>query len=199
MSSNTEDRRYQNSAKKIHDALACLLEKKNSADISDVTIQEICEKAGVTRGTFYRHYKSISAIIVEAEDYLFSEYIKILYGTPESERIPKRLVRNILEIVGKNRAYFRMVFARYDYRLMLKIFEITKPLLQDSWKHLNYTHDRELLDKMYYFCAYGLIGEVKHWVIEKNCDSALIDEYTDFIFDLAHNGMNHFTDQDPSC
>ena len=186
------DGRYQGTARRIHTSLEALLEQKLTADTSDITIQELCQKANITRGTFYRHYKSISAVVAEAEQYLFSEYVKVLYSTPEAEREPRNLIRSILEIVGKNKTYFRMVFARNDYNLMMDIFKVTKPLMQDTWKNLNYSADSYILDKMYHFCAYGVIGIVKHWVIEQNCDSSLIDEYTDFTLNIAHDGMNSF-------
>ena len=184
MDRKLQDKRYQSAARKIHDALAALLEQKQTANTADITIQELCEKAGVTRGTFYRHYKSIAAVVAEAEQYLFNEYIKILYG--ES-----------LKIVGNNKAYFRLVFASSDYNLMLEIFRITKPLLQESWKCFDFPTNENTLDKMYHFCAYGMIGLVKYWVMEKDCDSGLIEEYTDFILKLAHKGMDSFTSNLP--
>ena len=194
MNKRLQDKRYQKTATKIHHALAALLEQQPTMETTDVTIQELCEQAGVTRGTFYRHYKSISAVVAEAERYLYDEYLKVLYSTPDPERQPKPLVRSILELVGENKAYFRMVFARNDYHLMFEALRVTRPLLQDAWRKLPHQPDRMTLDKIYYFSAYGVIGLLKHWVIEHDCDCRLTEEYVDFICEYARAGMSQFVD-----
>ena len=50
---NRSESKFQNTANKMTSALMALLDSKEFADIS---IMDICQKAGVNRSTFYAHY-----------------------------------------------------------------------------------------------------------------------------------------------
>ncbi len=59
----------------IKDALLVLLKKKNYMDIS---ITDICRQAGISRGTFYAHFKNIREII----DLLFDDALEQIGNIP---------------------------------------------------------------------------------------------------------------------
>ena len=49
------------------EALLLLLEKK---EYDSITVKEICEKAGVNRSTFYKHYDTKDDLLVETMKYI---------------------------------------------------------------------------------------------------------------------------------
>lgn len=56
--------KVRGSRSKLRDALFnCLKEKA----LADVTVKEVCEKAGLNRVTFYRNYKTLNDIVSEVE------------------------------------------------------------------------------------------------------------------------------------
>lgn len=60
--SNTKDVRFQNSERRIRDALASLLNTKRLADIS---VSELVGMAKVSRATFYAHYNNVGDVFDE--------------------------------------------------------------------------------------------------------------------------------------
>ena len=59
---NVADARFQNSERRIRDALALLLNTKRLADIS---VSELASKAEVSRATFYVHYDNVGDVFDE--------------------------------------------------------------------------------------------------------------------------------------
>jgi AcrR family transcriptional regulator len=106
MKATTGDPKAQLTRECIFTALMILMEKKSFEEIS---ITEITHKAGVSRMSYYRHYKSKDDIIGTYLDELFDEYLNHIvesaiedpYGRKycfvaflkENERIIKNLLR----------------------------------------------------------------------------------------------------------
>lgn len=63
----TSDFRTQVTDRMLAEALMALLSSK---PLGDITVKELCEEAGVTRGTFYRHYENIMEVYEAVEDQL---------------------------------------------------------------------------------------------------------------------------------
>ena len=68
---NKAESKYFNTAKLMNTALLLLLEKK---EIDNITVKEICEKAGVNRSTFYLHYETIDDLLLETIENLNKEF-----------------------------------------------------------------------------------------------------------------------------
>lgn len=68
---NKAESKYFNTAKLMNQALLYLLEKKN---YDQITVKELCEKAGVNRSTFYLHYESMDDLLVETIEMLNKEF-----------------------------------------------------------------------------------------------------------------------------
>jgi len=59
---NRSESKYFNTALRMDEALAALLEKK---DFEYITVKEICDAAGVNRSTFYLHYENTRDLLDE--------------------------------------------------------------------------------------------------------------------------------------
>lgn len=59
---NKYESKYFNTAKKMDEALIFLLDKK---DFEYITVKDICEKAKVSRSTFYLHYLGLDDLLEE--------------------------------------------------------------------------------------------------------------------------------------
>lgn len=69
---NRSESKFQNTANKMGCALVSLLENKEFADIS---ITDICKKAGVNRSTFYAHYDNTYDLLQETYDGLIKNFL----------------------------------------------------------------------------------------------------------------------------
>ena len=55
--------------------------------VQSISIKELCEKAGVNRGTFYAHYASVHDLLMQMEDEMLSEILEDFQIYPEQQRI----------------------------------------------------------------------------------------------------------------
>lgn len=63
----------------IVDAFLLLLSEKS---LSDISVTEICKRAGVARITFYKYYKTIGDVLKATVDYKFEQFKIELANTP---------------------------------------------------------------------------------------------------------------------
>jgi AcrR family transcriptional regulator len=76
------------SRQKIYDAAVELFDKKG---YENVTIEQICEKAGFSTGNFYVYFKSKDQIIMEQFQGIDEYYEKIIADIPEEEDTIEKL------------------------------------------------------------------------------------------------------------
>lgn len=69
---NRSQSKYFNTARRMDNALVSLLAEK---DLQFVTVKEICDRAGVSRSTFYLHYGTIGDLLDECLDAVVSEWV----------------------------------------------------------------------------------------------------------------------------
>lgn len=81
---NRSETKFHNTAVKFDQAFLELLDIKEFADIS---IKDICEKAGTNRSTFYLHYENTYDLLKETQRYIMDSFIKS-FG---EKSIPKNL------------------------------------------------------------------------------------------------------------
>ena len=69
---NRSESKFQNTANKMGNAFVTLLETKEFADIS---IMDICQKAGVNRSTFYAHYDNTYDLLKQAFQGMIANFL----------------------------------------------------------------------------------------------------------------------------
>ncbi len=93
------DRRALRSRQALMDALAKLLQKN---DFDDISIQEIVDRADLTRATFYLHYADKAALLQAMTTVRFSEMLKKRGITsPECAGGLKAIALGVCEYLGK--------------------------------------------------------------------------------------------------
>lgn len=75
----TEDRRVRRTKRALQEALAELLQEKG---LSQITVQELADKADVHRGTFYSHYSDIYDLYQQMEAALLESLTRIVHEDP---------------------------------------------------------------------------------------------------------------------
>ncbi len=177
MAENPEKRRR--TRKKLADALVALCEEKNYYDIS---IQELCARAGFYRSTFYRYYETKDQLLREIEhDYLENArrltrslydfrpdapqeqaavFLRELTADMEYHRENARLCRFLLSPAGD--LYFRR-------KMVESIVETVQTNLQKQGKSSG--------GDMHYLVNYfvsGYIATVYEWLIREDKTPAQI-------------------------
>ncbi len=83
ISGNQYIRKTEKTKQSVHRALTELLEKK---DLRQVTVLELCKRAGINRSTFYNHYGSPFEVIREMGDEFLESISQKLSALKENDR-----------------------------------------------------------------------------------------------------------------
>ena len=73
-SASTEDRRITRSRAALRQALVELMEEQG---LESITVNDLCNRAGLTRGTFYNHYQDKDALLAAFEDEVLDDLARI--------------------------------------------------------------------------------------------------------------------------
>lgn len=103
------------SRKLLKDALLVLMEEK---DYQDISISQLCERAGVSRKTFYRHYNRIDDILKQ----LLQEF-----AGQTAQMMMKEVVR---KIVNFTIPYFEFMKAHLAFLQLLRKNDLLLQLMQ---------------------------------------------------------------------
>lgn len=136
----------------LADAYCQLLRKKENNKIS---INMICQKAGVSRPTFYRHfYDKEDLLIIKMDELILSKYFLLLQ---EEEITQKQMLDFIFYIVLTNRKFF-ITLKNQD---LLHYFHITfaKHFFKDQAKTKTLMFKNALL-------SHGIEGIISYWIEE---------------------------------
>lgn len=114
---HSTDKRVVRTKKSIKNALFKIMEKK---ELSDITISELTNAAGVNRRTFYTHYRCLTDILDEIESDLVTELKRIScrFDETDFENSVHELFLNFFKLMeGEFDYYFHLM--RMDMRGIL--------------------------------------------------------------------------------
>ncbi len=123
------DIRSQLTAKMISEALICLLNEGKS--LNDISVTEVCEKAQINRGTFYKHYKGIEEAYKEIEDGLLQFVLDIVKSNTVEKG--KLVPDELFDFLDKNGNVALIILSGSGHSSLLdRIFEEVKNLYSSS-------------------------------------------------------------------
>lgn len=138
----------------LKQALIEILLEKN---IENVTIKELCEKAKMTRATFYHHYKTITDLYNAIEDQAFNELMSKL-SKYELTTIDRRFFAEIIYLVYSNKPFYRLIFNDIIHSSFLtKFMTYAKQKFIEGYKK---THQNVNLVDIEYSFIYSTIGSL---------------------------------------
>jgi len=106
------DRRILRTRKLLWEALIALIEEK---DYSEITIQDIADRANVNRVTFYLHYRDKQDLLEKSVEVIFDELTsKITPLTGEAFRmdIPPEGMTLVYQYIAENAAFYRIILGK---------------------------------------------------------------------------------------
>lgn len=148
---------------------AALLELMQETDFKKITVKQICQRAGVNRGTFYTHYSDIYAMLQDAENYLSDDLIQTVKDFLScNKKSGKSLLELYIHYIKEHRYFYRVSLSN---RKRLPLRDTFKPLWTElalpEFHRAGITDEEEL---SYYAIAFeGSITMVlQHW-LETDC------------------------------
>lgn len=178
---NKSESKYFNTAVRMDEALLELLEIK---ELEYITVKEICQRAGVSRSTFYLHYETIGELLDECVKYKIGEcYKKFDGGRAELDKnirsgnldelvfVTPEYLKPYLEFVRENKRFFKICVQRPSAlnadRTFAELFkDVFSPVL-DCFRLPD-----ESKPYVINFYMLGLIAVVSEW-IKRGCDDPI--------------------------
>lgn len=167
------DPRIEKSRQSIMDALISLSVKKAYPDI---TIKELCAKAGVNRTTFYAHFKNTKDVLNEIEE-------TALQSRDWYEAINKE---NRQELIAQLKSHKEVFSLLLDYgsirkQLLFRSIEKNKHILDKA----DVTYNEEDLKVATIMTVGGLL-EAFRYMIYSDCDFDM-DQILDYMMLISEN------------
>lgn len=126
------DRRSKYSIHVIRQALFELLETKS---LNEITVVDICTKADVNRGTFYKYYRDVPDLYDKTEDSLVKEIYALMESHDNQDSQEHFYFKEILNILATNKEFTYIAQNKeFSQRLAQKLLSFFVPYLQQMLK-----------------------------------------------------------------
>lgn len=155
-----------NTKRKLSKSLISLLTSKS---ITEIDVSELCEKAGINRTTFYKHYASLYHLLDELIVQFFKRIETLFLSLSSGENTTSK-VAYLLKYLKQNREFVTIImnnnsFSSISERLIQLNFICNLINSNIQYRKNDYVSEDYYVD----FIISGLIAAIRRWVNE-NCD-----------------------------
>ncbi len=119
------EHRVRTTKKLLRDALMSLLTKK---PLRSITVKELCESAGLNRGTFYAHYADVYDLLGQIEAEMKANYFAALKPmlSDVADLTPPKVTKKVFDCLETNADLCRVIIGPYGDR------EFARNLIRES-------------------------------------------------------------------
>jgi AcrR family transcriptional regulator len=149
-----------------------------------ITIKDICERADVSRSTFYAHYKDQYDLLQQIQEETIANIEKFLekYNDDESRDGIIRLLEELLRYIADNGESIQVLLSENgDINFQKKIFGFTRR--KQVMKYFAGKFDEKTQEYASVFTVNGSIGLIQQWL--KNGMDVPVDEMTRLIITMT--------------
>lgn len=155
-----------NTKRKLSKSLISLLTSKS---ITEIDVSELCEKAGINRTTFYKHYASLYHLLDELIVQFFKRIETLFLSLSSGENTTSK-VAYLLKYLKQNREFVTIIMNNNSFS------SISERLIQLNFicnlinSNIQYRKNAYVSEDYYVnFIISGWIAAIRRWVNE-NCD-----------------------------
>ena len=146
----------------LKESMIQILQKKN---IRQVTVSELCSRAGINRSTFYAHYSIPADVLMEIKkDFASSLAESIRYPTQNCSVSEK--LRIICRYIYDNRQLQKIILSNSSDDEVLEAALETSPDIWGPVKDTDYIRgldrDSDILARSFYY--YGFFRVLREWI-----------------------------------
>ncbi len=166
MREETKDHRVRVTQTLIRRAFTELLTQK---PIQSISIKELCERAGINRGTFYAHYQDIYDLREKIEDEMYRDIqrnLSPLLGA-EAHASQMEITAGIFQWMKENSDMCAVVLGEYgDKEFLWKVLNLGQMVCKESYLRLFEKTSPERIEWFYAYASSGCIGLLRKWLSE---------------------------------
>ena len=144
---------------------ASFLEFLAEKPLSEITVIQICDRAGVSRKTFYKYYTDPFALLRAMQDEMFEEYREALQGEPSDV---SHIMPVLFHFVDEHRVLMRATLEnRGEGNFVDRVLDDLFASYHEEWERANPLMSTEDVEFLFYFAVSGLFGIVRHWLFDR--------------------------------
>lgn len=160
-----QDQRTRLTRMLIRQALTTLLHQK---PIQSISIRELCELAGINRGTFYSHYEDIYDLLNQLEQEMLEDFQKALaplLAEPGNDLTPLRITAGIFECTRENSDLCSVMLGpNGDKKFALQLLDLGRESCMACYGRYFPNATPQKLEYYYTFVSAGCIGLLEKWI-----------------------------------
>lgn len=157
------DTRIQFTKTKLREAILELLQDKS---IDKVTVKDICDKAGLNRGTFYLHYDSPAGLLKDIEDQFLEENAKLFQSfLKRAESREPRAIEALFSSIKMNGDIVCILLGPHgDPNFVSEILDGMREGVLDQWQLEFPSYKREHLNFVFDYVLMGSTRLILNWL-----------------------------------
>jgi len=143
--------------------LELLIEKP----IENVTVKELCLKADINRGTFYRYYTDIYDLFHQLEKEIISEErANRNYISFNDHEARKHWFNNKLLFIYNNINFYKVFFsAKLKSEYLENLIQNSRETIVNHFIETNIPFDKVHFNYAFEYTRCGVVGIIKKWVV----------------------------------
>ncbi|MBX9032448.1 TetR/AcrR family transcriptional regulator [Gordonibacter massiliensis (ex Traore et al. 2017)] len=132
--------------------------------VSDITVSEICNDAGISRKTFYKYYSDPFALLLAMQDDLFAGLGERLAELPPDVYA---ISSAIIDFVAEHRVVTKAVFEnRGEGNLIDRVLDQLYVTYHESWEQANPDMAESDVEFLFHYVTSGWVGIVRLWLFK---------------------------------
>ena len=151
----------------IRKAFTHLLKQK---PIQSISIKELCELAGINRGTFYTHYTDIYDLRSQMEEEMLQDFEKALaplFSNEQEQLTPVKITAGVFQCLKENSDLCTVTLGDYgDKAFALKLINMGREKCITSYSGYFKNASAKEIEYFYAFASAGCIGLLQKWLEE---------------------------------
>lgn len=188
-----DDQRTRITKKMIREAFLALLSKK---DIRHITVRELCERAQINRGTFYKHYYDVYDLREQIENELLFEFAESVGRFADSGALGSvsAVCRTVFALLKENSELCMILLGRdTDDGMIDKFVKIGHDVFMKFYGERFPDTETEKLERYYLFISGGCVVSLRRWILSGMKEP--VDEIADEMAGIMTYGVEYLSDK----
>ncbi len=167
------------------------LELRREKPLGKITVRELCERAGIGRGTFYAHYCDVYDLNDKLESELFGQFSAALNGALKSNNIRSTLdaCRTVFSLLSENKTLCKLILFDRDMGAAKRFIEYGEQLCLGIYRRADVPEEK--IRRFYRFVSTGCIACMQAWLSDPGHIG--VEEFSEEMSKLISSGANYLS------
>ena len=138
--------------------------------IQNISVKELCELAGINRGTFYGHYPDIYGLKEELEEEMMKDFLEALKPLDEMEAeelTSLRVTTEVFRCLRENSDLCVVTLGEHgDKEFALRLLQAGQKKCVESYSRYFSHATQKQIEYYYAFASSGCIGILQKWLAD---------------------------------